>query len=389
MSFVYTTAIKKLRKLNKRIKVIPGGTSAGKTYGILPILIDRATKNAGLEISVVSETIPHLRRGAIKDFVKIMQSTGRWISEHWNKTHLVYTFSNGSYIEFFSADQEDKVRGPRRTHLYINECNNVTFDTYHQLSIRTSQEIWLDFNPTHEFWAHRELITSDKVEWLTLTYKDNEGLPQSIVEQIEEARIKADTSEYWANWWKVYGEGQLGSLQGVVFSNWTQVDSLPSNAKLLGYGMDFGYSNDPTTLVGIYEHDGKTYLDELIYRKGLSNSELSNIMKQFDIPRSVMIYADSADPKSIAELRTYGFTMMPAVKGKDSITYGIQVMQDEYFHVTKRSTNLINEFRQYTWMTDREGKTTNAPIDAFNHGLDAVRYFYQSRRKNTGQYRIA
>ena len=388
MSFVYTTAIRKLRKLNKRIRVVPGGTSAGKTYGILPILIDRAIKTAGLEISVVSETIPHLRRGAIKDFKKIMQSTGRWMREHWNETHLTYTFSNGSFIEFFSAEQEDKVRGPRRTHLYVNECNNITFETYHQLAIRTSVEIWLDFNPTHEFWVHTELKGESDCDWMVLTYKDNEGLPESIVTEIEKAKEKAKTSDYWQNWWNVYGLGQLGMLQGVVFSNWTQVDYLPEHANLIGYGMDFGYSNDPTTLVGIYEADGKTYLDELLYRKGMSNSDIGNYMKQLEIPRSSMIYADSADPKSIAELRTYGFSVMPAQKGKDSIAYGIQLMQDEYFHVTKRSTNMINEFRQYTWLVDKEGKTTNAPIDAFNHCVDSIRYFYQSRRKNSGQYMI-
>lgn len=388
MSFVYTTAIRKLRKLQKRIRVVPGGTSAGKTFGIIPILIDTAIKNDGLEISIVSETIPHLRRGAIKDFKKIMQSTNRWIREHWNETHLTYTFSNGSYIEFFSADQEDKVRGPRRTHLYINECNNVAFDTYHQLAIRTSGHIWLDFNPTHEFWVHTELKDSADCDWLVLTYKDNEGLPQSIVDEIEKAKEKAKTSEYWANWWRVYGEGSLGMLQGVVFSNWTQVDGIPENAKLIAYGMDFGYSNDPTTLVGLYECDGKTYLDELLYRKGMSNSDIANYLKQVEIPRNAYIYADSADPKSIAELRAYGFTIMPATKGKDSVAYGIQLMQEEYFHVTKRSTNLINELRQYTWLTDRDGKTLNVPIDAWNHCVDSTRYIYQSRRKQSGQYMI-
>ncbi len=164
---------------------MPGGTSAGKTFGILPILIDRAIKTPLLEISVVSESIPHLRKGALKDFLKIMKATGRYVDKNFNRTMLTYTFTNGSYIEFFSADQEDKVRGPRRNVLYINECNNITFETYHQLQIRTSHEIWLDFNPANEFWAYTELQDDEDVEWLTLTYKDNEALPLSIVKEIE------------------------------------------------------------------------------------------------------------------------------------------------------------------------------------------------------------
>jgi len=384
-----TTAQSKIAALRKRIRVVQGGTSSSKTFSIIPLLIHYAKQHAKKEISIVSESIPHLRRGAIRDFVKIMEYVGIMDYNQWNKSTLTYHFENGSFIEFFSGDQPDKMRGARRDVLFVNEANNITWETYYQLAIRTREFVYIDYNPTNEFWAHTELVGRNDVDFVILTYRDNEALEQSIINEFIKAQEKAKTSEYWANWVKVYVEGQVGSLQGVVFSNWTQVDYLPEHAKLLGYGMDFGYSNDPTTLVGIYEADGKTYLDELLYRKGMSNGDIGNYMKQLEIPRSSMIYADSADPKSIAELRTYGFSVMPAVKGKDSIAYGIQLMQDEYFHVTKRSTNMINELRQYTWLVDKEGKTTNAPIDAWNHCVDSVRYFYQSRRKNTGQYRIA
>src|SRR5690606_10581219 len=174
--FRYTTAISKLRRMTKRIRVVPGGTSAGKTFGTLPILYDKAARTPGLEISVVGESIPFLRRGAIKDFITFMQATNRWVEEHWNRSLLTYRLANGSYIEFFSADSSDKVRGPRRNILYINECNNINFETYHQLAIRTSHEVWLDFNPSNEFWAYTELQDDDDAEWLTLTYKDNEAL---------------------------------------------------------------------------------------------------------------------------------------------------------------------------------------------------------------------
>ena len=391
-SVIYTTAIKRLQKLKKRYRVIPGGTSAGKTFGILPILIDHAITNKGSEISVVSETVPHLRKGAIKDFLKIMKSTGRYVDSRWNRTLLTYTFFNGSYIEFFSADQEGKVRGPRRNVLYVNECNNITFDTYHQLSIRTSDIIWLDFNPSHKFWVHDELIEDERTEWLTLTYRDNEGLPDSIVEQIDAVRVKAFhnpnlegdellaksnvKNSYWANWYKVYGMGLLGSLEGVVFNNWRQIDTIPKEATLKGYGLDFGYTNDPTAIVAKYEYNGIPIYDELEYRTGLQNSDIIKSLERENIPRTALGYADSAEPKSIDFIARQHYNLMPVKKGPDSINYGIQAIQEyEYFQVTKRSVNLIKELRSYQWAKDREGNTLNTPIDANNHAIDAIRYF--------------
>lgn len=383
--FAYTTAIKKLRKLKKRIKVIPGGTSAGKTYGIIPILIDKAARNPGLEISIVSESVPHLRKGALKDFLKIMRSTGRYIDANWNRTLLTYAFANGSYIEFFSADQEEKVRGPRRNILYINECNNINFDTYHQLAIRTSHEVWLDFNPANEFWAYTELAEDQDAEWLTLTYKDNEALPDSIIREIEKALYKAFInpdlpieqlfrednikSAYWANWWKVYGLGMQGALEGVIFSNWSQIPELPGDARLVGMGLDFGYSNDPTAIVAVYEWNGLRILDEVLYQTGLVNAEIAE-----HIPAGVTVYADSAEPKSIEEIRRLKKRILPVKKGMDSINFGIQVMQGQAYRVTARSTNLIKELRSYCWDKDKTGKTLNKPVDDFNHAIDAIRY---------------
>lgn len=382
--FVYTTAIKKLRKLKKRVKVVPGGTSAGKTFGILPILIDQATKTPMLEISVVSESIPHLRKGALKDFLKIIKATGRYIDEHYNRSYLTYTFSNGSYIEFFSADQEDKVRGPRRNVLYINECNNISFETYHQLAIRTSKDIWLDFNPSAEFWAYTELKDDEDVEWITLTYKDNEGLPESIVKEIEKAKHKAYhnpnltdglTAEsniknnFWHNWWQVYGLGKVGSLEGVIFTNWKQIDNIPKDAKKIGTGVDFGYTNDPTAIIDVYEWNGKRVLDQICYRTGMVNSDITPYCD-----KSPVVYADSSEPKSIEEIRRGGVTIRGVTKGADSINFGIQIMQSQEYLITSRSIDLIKEFRMYCWDTDKTGKKMNKPIDKWNHAIDAVRY---------------
>lgn len=381
--FRFTSAIRKLRRLKKRTKVVPGGTSAGKTFGILPILIDRAAKTPLLEVSVVSESIPHLRKGALKDFLKIMKATGRYIDKNFNRSLLTYTFANSSYIEFFSADQEDKVRGPRRNILYINECNNIAFETYHQLAIRTSHEIWLDFNPANEFWAYTELQDDDDVEWLTLTYKDNEALAESIVKEIEKAKAKAYydpegdifddkniNNTFWDNWWKVYGLGLLGSLEGVIFTNWSQIKEIPEGAWLLGSGLDFGFTNDPTTVVDIYEWGEYRILDERCYKTGLLNAQILPFLH-----KDKKTYADSAEPKSIAEINNLGFLeVYPAQKGPDSIVYGIQIMQGQRYLVTQRSTNLIKELRSYCWDKDKAGRALNKPIDAFNHAIDAIRY---------------
>ena len=379
MEFIVTTALKKLLRLKKRIKVVRGGTSASKTFSILPILIDRAIKTPNLEISVVSESIPHLRRGALKDFLKIMMALGRYNDNQFNKSTLKYVFANGSYIEFFSVDQPDKLRGARRNVLYVNECNNVDFDSYYQLAIRTSGEIWLDYNPSSLFWVDKEIITQDDVDFITLTYLDNEALPETIVKEIESAKVKALTSAYWANWWQVYGLGLTGSLEGVCIPDWQEIN-LPDEARLLCYGMDWGYSNDPTSLIAMYKYNDAYIFDELIYQKGLLNSDISDLLKTNGV--NDIVYADSAEPKSIAELNSYGHNVLPVSKGRDSIVYGLNLINQNKVYVTSRSKNLINELRNYIWMTDKQGNKLNRPIDAYNHAIDAMRYAMTSQLEN-------
>lgn len=381
-----TTAIKKILALKKRIKIIQGGTSAGKTFGILPVLIDKAARHGGLEISVVSESIPHLRRGALKDFLRIMKDTGRYFDERFNKSLLRYEFANGSVIEFFSADDSSKLRGARRDILYINECNNVTFESYNELAIRTKKEVYLDFNPANEFWVHTELKDEPDADFIILTYKDNEALDKSIVEQIEKNRLKAETSSYWANWWRVYGLGEIGMLEGVIFSNWKTIDTIPKEAKLIGIGLDFGYTNDPTAIVEIYNHNGQRLINELKYQTGMLNSDIAKLL-----PKHVPVYADSSEPKSIDEIRRYGITIKGVTKGKDSINYGIDVMQRQDYLVTTQSTNLIKELRAYCWDTDKSGTRLNKPVDTNNHAIDALRYHEMETlgiNSNYGTYAI-
>jgi phage terminase large subunit len=374
--------------MTARKKVIQGGTSAGKTLAILAVLIDIAAKKK-TEISVVSESIPHLRRGAIKDFAKVMQWTGRWVADRWNKTLLTYHFANGSIIEFFSADSEARLRGARRQVVYINEANNIDFESYYQLAIRTSEAIYIDFNPTHEFWAHTEVLPEQDAELVILTYNDNEALPDTIKRDIELNRTKAETSAYWANWWKVYGLGQVGTLQGAIYEDFEVVEGIDvSRAKFVALGLDWGFSNDPTALVAIYRQGDCLLIQELLYATGLTNQDIADKLRTLGITRAWEIVADSAEPKSIEEIYRLGFNIKPAEKGPDSVRNGIDILKRFKLQVTKDSTNLIKELRSYTWATDKEGKNTGVPIDSFNHACDAMRYvaLNKLRVSNSGKY---
>ena len=375
--------------MKARKKVIQGGASAGKTFGILPVLIDKATKTPGLEVSVVTQTIPQLRRGALKDFAKIMKLTNRWVEARYNKTLLTYNFANGSYIEFFSADQgEERIRGPRRHILYINEANRLTFDTYHQLSTRTEQDIYLCFNPTAEFWAHTEVLNEANSELLVLTYRDNEALPTNVLEDFDTAKIKAAKgSNYWTNYVKVFIEGQIGNLQGVVFEDWQTVETIPTAARLEGYGVDFGFSQSAFAMVGVYKLDGAYYLKEIVYGTGMSNLEAAEAIKRTDFEIDAIIYADSAEPKSIYSMRNEGgLNIAPCASKVDIKEYAIDKLQSQTFYVDQDSTNLIDNLRRYIWATDKNGKSTGKPKKDHDHAIDAVIYFIGTDDKYSGEY---
>lgn len=386
--------------MKARKRVVQGGTSAGKTYAIIPALIDRALKSKRLKITVVAETLPAVKEGALDIFINVMYDTGRWIDSNWNASSLTYTFGNKTRIQFKSFDTVGKAKASgKRDILFINEANTIAFEIADALMIR-SKETYIDFNPDNEFWVHTEVLTEPNSEFLLLTYKDNEALPPETLEDLLIKKSKAFhdpsltddllftesniKSSYWANWWKVYGLGQVGNLEGVVFDSWSEVETIPPNAKLLGYGMDFGYTNDPTTLTAIYELDQVRYWDELIYETGMLNSDIARRCKQLGVDG--VIIADSAEPKTIKELKNFGLKIQEADKGSDSIRFGIDKIHEKPFVVTKRSVNIKTELQKYKWATDRDGKSLNVPIDAHNHSLDGVRYFYQTPIKFTGKY---
>ncbi|WNM18618.1 PBSX family phage terminase large subunit [Flavobacterium capsici] len=385
MKITPSTAFSKIYYLNAPIRVVQGGTSAGKTYSIIQYLILYSLKKK-LQISIVAESIPVLKRGAYKDFIDIITSMGLYDESAHNKTDRTYHL-NDSKFEFFSADDSKKLRGSRRDILFINEANNISFEAFNELNIRTKNFTFIDFNPTSSFWAHSELIGKEGVDFTILTFRDNEYLDEKIKAEIESMEAKALTSEYWANRWKVMGLGQLGIQSGSVYKDWSEIEELPDDAELLGSGIDFGFTNDPTALVSVYRYDGEIIVDEIIYQKGLLNSQLANLIKGTNAKNNI-IYADSAEPKTIAELKSYGLNVLPVVKGKDSISYGIQLIQSQPIKITSRSTNLIKELQNYVWMKDKEGKDLSIPIDDFNHGLDGLRYFFLMKFGNkSGGYK--
>jgi len=324
-------------------------------------------KQETLELtSVVAESIPHLKRGATRDFKNIMREQGYWKDAHWNATDSIYTFESGNQVEFFSSDNGDKLRGARRDWLFMNEANNMTLDAFDQLESRTKKGVFIDFNPTNEFWVFEEVLKKrDDSELIILTYIDNESCPPEIISTIEARKNRK-------GWWQVYGLGQLGEVEGKIYRDWQIVDEVPHEARLERYGLDFGYSNDPSSIVAIYYHNGGYLADQICYQKGLSNKQIADVLNSQE--RRALCVADSAEPKSIDEIQAYGVTITPAEKGPDSVRQGIQLVQDQRISMTKRSVDVIREYRNYLWKTDKDGKILNVPEHQFSHSMDALRY---------------
>ena len=376
---------KNVEQLNfNNIIVNEGGTRSSKTFSILQLLInilfDPRIKNK--TISVVSESLPHLKRGAMKDFYDILNQDNLYDIKKHNHTDHKYTMGTNT-IEFFGVEDSSKVTGAGRDILFINECNNVPWEVFQQLQMRTRQLTFLDFNPVEEFWVHRNLLDTPKVGYIHSTYLDNPYVSQNTIDLLMRTK---DTDP---NFYKVYALGLIGSLEGVIF-NFNIEDYNVENEKVI-YAIDFGFTNDPTTLISIVERNKTLYIDEIIYEIGLTNEDISRNLEQFGIrKRYDIIYCDSAEPKSIEELYRRGWNVKGAVKGPDSILKGIDIMKQYKLVVSRRSTNLIKELRNYQWQKDKEGKFINRPVGA-DHCIDAIRYGVSMAYgiTNTRQFQIA
>lgn len=368
-----TKALAKISKVVKEndLAIIQGGQGAGKTIAILMLLVSLCYRHKK-EVTICSSELSKLKGTAILDFLKILKDYNIYSLSNWNKSEMIYRFDNGSFVEFIGLDKTDVGKGRRRDYVFINETNKVNIQSFTDITARAKKVI-CDFNPDAYFYLH-DLKTENN--FISLTFKDNNFLPQKEVNNILEyynrgyfpdGTIK---NNYWANKWKVYGLGEIGSLDGVIFSNWQSIQSIPTDARLLGYGLDFGYSNDPTSIIEIYNYNGQRILNEICYQKELTNSQIAKL-----ISTKMPVYCDSAEPKSIVELKRLGVNSRPVTKGSDSINFGIQIIQEQNYLVTESSRNLITELQRYTWRIDKKtGEKLNQPIDDYNHAIDAFRY---------------
>ena len=373
---------KHLEYSDKRITVEQGGTRSGKTYNILLwIILSYTVQNNNKTITICRKTFPSLRASVLRDFIDILRGIDAYREESHNKSSNEYHL-NGNLIEFISLDQPQKIRGRKRDLLYINEANELTFEDWQQLIMRTEGKVILDYNPSDAFhWIYDRVVPRNDAEFYKTTYLDNPFLDDTIKSEIE--RLKDTDADYW----RVYGLGERGSTRAAVF----QFDIAEEpKGKLLGFGLDFGYTNDPSALVAVYKDGEDLYIDEHLYHYGQTNPDLSDRFHELGLTRRDEIFADSAEPKSIEELYRFGWNVKPAAKGPDSVRSGIDSLKRHKLYVTKRSENVIKEFQNYRWKEDKNGNLLRDPIDQYNHAIDATRYLVQAKvtRPNYGVYAL-
>jgi len=381
MTLQETTALRKIRALKKRIRIVQGGTSAGKTYDILLDELNEAIMQDGILTTIMSDTMPNLRHGAMRDFLKICHETNVWDVAEWNSTYSTLTLPNRSIIEFYSADSEDAL-GARRDRLFINEANRITKDAFDQLEVRTEQKITLDFNPVNQFWAH-DLLTRPDVDFVKLNYLDNEALSDNIVKTLE--LRKGDGT---SNWWRVYGLGEIGSLEGNVYEGWIPVDDIPQSAVLKRYGVDFGFSNDPTAVVAVYEdEDESLYLKtELCDIKILTPVLIEKLKK---LPNALFV-CDNARPEIIAEMQANGLRAIGSNKTAgekmNGKRYNIELVMRRKIHYLRTDTELEREYLTYAWRKKRTGEIIDEPQDGNDHIMDALAYAVRDMERKPIQY---
>lgn len=355
-------------------KVIQGGMSAGKTFAIITLLIGYCQSYADALVTVVGLSYPHLEAGSIRDFTKIMKEANLWNGDLWNKSAKTYSFPNGSVLEFKSIDRMS-ARGPRRDVLFVNEANGISYEVFQELAGRTKDFVIIDFNPSAKFWAHEELVEglASDTTYITLTYLDNEALSAREVANIENRKPKP--GEEPSNWWIVYGLGQIGTLEGNVYSGWqeTTADTISENGKLIRYGLDFGFSNDESALVAVYEMpDGKLGLIEKLFKRGILGSQYGGYLHRLEVDPNVLIVADAARPEIIAEIQKEGFRCVGADKNAGSVLRGIDRVSQR--QIVYCGDNLKREYLSYAWRKKRSGEILDEPEDGNDHLMDALRY---------------
>ncbi len=373
---------KHLANTDKKIVVEQGGTRSGKTYNILLwIIFNYCANNNNKIITICRKSFPSLRATVMRDFMAILQNYKCYSEQYHNKSNSEYHLF-GNLVEFISLDQPQKIRGRKRDLLFVNEGNELYYEDMQQLLFRTQDRIILDFNPSDEYhWIYDKLIPRDDCDFFKTTYLDNPFIEESIIKEIELLR---DTDEQY---WQIYGLGERAASISTIF-NYVECSKVPENASLVAYGMDFGYTNDPTVLVSVYTEEHNLYIKEHLYRTQMTTQDINNFLREENITGA--IYGDSAEPRLISELKKMGHSIFPSIKGKDSINAGIDLLKRYKINVLSTSTNAIGEFRNYKWKEDKAGMLTNNPIDMHNHIIDACRYATYSllSRPNFGRYAL-
>ena len=376
-----TNVFHKAFKSSTRITCLQGCTRSSKTYSLCQLFIVKALNETGKVFTICRKTLPALKGTAYRDVLELLKELGLYSEEYHNKSELSYSL-NGNLIEFISVDQPQKIRGRKRNYLWLNEANEFTYEDYQQLILRTTDKVYLDYNPSDPYsWIYEKVITRDDCTFFKSTYKANPFLDKDTIAEIE--RLKDLDPDYW----QVYGLGEIGSVQTMIFRNFNLVDEV--QGRLVGYGLDFGFTNSPSALVAVYQSDDNLYIKEMLYEKRLTNTDLANKLKEFKIDRQSEIVADSAEPKSIEEVYRSGFNIKPAKKGA-GIHLGIDIMRRYKLHITKDSLNAIKEFRSYKWATDKNGDVLNVPVKVNDHLIDATRYLCLNKLSvnHSGKYYI-
>lgn len=344
-----------------------GGTRSGKTWGILQLLHLLALNNPSpLVISCVAATLPMVKRGMVRDFRLMLANEGQWDENAYNKSEGCYQYSNGTIIEFFGVDNASKVHGSARDILFVNEAQGIPREIFRQLDIRTRKKVIIDFNPVRKFWGETEFV-GDRYVTVHSTYKDNPYLSKEQVGAIEKNMNDA-------NWWRVYGEGLTGGVEGNVYPEYEVIEDMPETFTGRCLGLDFGFVNDPTAIVDIRFQGWDLYVDLLCYETGLLNASIADYLTSNMLHRLITV-CDNAEQKSIVELQQRRIKAIPCVKGRGSVAGGIAQVKQFKLHITKRSVKLLDELDNYKWIKDEATDTyTNEAIDAWNHALDAMRY---------------
>lgn len=374
-----------------RIVILQGGTRSGKSYSAVQYLVVQAMQNPDVAISIVRKSFPSLRISTLRDFKEIMKSLDIWEEDNWRASENMYTFDNGSTIEFLSVQDGERRKGTKRDILFVDEANELDWDDMFQLFIRTTDKTIIAYNPSFptNHWIYTQMLTHPEAERIISTYADNPFLEDNLIAEIE--RLKETSPSYW----KVYGEGREGMTEGLIFDNFSVIDYIPEDAELLGYGADWGYSNDESTLVALFKTEEGIVLDEIFYLKGLLTNQLGSLIKEaFDIHGRSVVIGDSSEPRTLEEIFRMGINIKPAIKGPDSINAGIDIMKQHKIFITKKSQNMIDEFYSYLWMKDKNGDLINKPDQrSKDHAIDAARYIVSymlsQKKKNYGTYTLS